>query len=219
MSFNSQAFEEKLTSAYSLVSGHYDQAVVTGSAAIVWLVLHHPDLAPSAQQHLESLGYDCETGPNDVDIISVQNTDIHEKRIGDFVSVQGPTSSKTFSSGHESFDIIKSGSCSYIELNGVNIIHPNNLIAHYEENYRESDELKLSFLLENEHLFGMPVKSFSAKAKQRRASQSIDDSCSQLDFSRPGAFRSPSKDCGCNRQLSFAVDDEAQESVSRRLFG
>jgi hypothetical protein len=228
MSFNSKAFEENLTMIYDLVSGRYEQAVVTGSAAIVWLVLHHPDLAQNAQEHFVSLGYDNKTGPNDVDIISVQNTDIYERKIGPFESIQGPIGSKTFSYGDKSFDIIKTGSCAYIDLDGINIIHPASLITHYEENYRESDELKLTFLLENEHLFGRPVNSFSAKQKQSRANNQMMgcDFASRLNFSDDEESESVSN--GTNRQLMFEFDEDinldvvkstiSASSINRKLF-
>jgi len=179
MSFNTERFNTNLIRVFDLVSSRFDEVVITGSSAIVFFILHHPSFSADANEILEYLGYDAYNGPNDIDLISISNTDIHISKIGEFVSEQSICGSKTFvSSVYENrrFDIIKMPKCKYIELNGINIIHPSALIAHYRNNYRDIDERKLAFLIENEHIFDeIDYEIFDVKHKQRRTPIDVED--------------------------------------------
>ena len=161
MSFDRIAFTEELTRVFNLVNSRFDKVVVTGSAALVFLIQNHPLFSDRAQEHLKSIGYSDKSQPNDIDIIIVQNTDFTETKIGDYVSEQSICGSKTFAADKKStynqqinFDLIKMPKCKYIDLNGINIIHPMMLLAHYRENYRDTDLCKLRFLQNYEDYFG-----------------------------------------------------------------
>jgi hypothetical protein len=182
MSCDLIAFTEKLTRVFNLVNSRFDKVVVTGSAALVFLIQHHPLFSDRAQEHLESIGYSDKSQPNDIDMIIVQNTDFTETKIGDHVSEQSICGSKTFVSDNKStyypqinFDLIKMPKCKYIELNGINIIHPMMLLAHYRENYRDTDLYKLRFLQNYEDCFGsIDSEIFEIKKRQSRFKSNFD---------------------------------------------
>lgn len=177
MSFDLIAFTEELTRVFNLVSSRFDKVVVTGSAALVFLIQHHPLFSDRVQEHLDSIGYSSysdKSKPNDIDMIIVQNTDFTETKIGDYVSEQSICVSKTFVFHNKStdkcqinFDLIKMSKCKYIELNGINIIHPMMLLTHYRENYRDTDLYKLRFLQNYEDCFeSIDSEIFKIKKRQ-----------------------------------------------------
>ena len=167
--FDQCTFKANLTRVFNLVGCKFDNVVLTGSSAIVFLILHHPCFSDRSSELLAYLGYDANNGPADYDFIVVQNTDFHSSAIGEFVSEQGICGSKTFvAPDGVAFDIIKVSRCKYIVLDGINIIHPSQLKANYTSNLRESDTQKLRFLSEYEHLFA-DIESDVFDVKPRRS--------------------------------------------------
>ena len=191
MSFDHIAFTKELTRVFNLVSSRFDKVVVTGSAALVFLIQHHKLFSDRAQEHLKSIGYsvysesDCQnisTQPNDIDMIIVQNTDFTETKIGNYFSEQSICGSKTFVSADKcqiNFDLIKMPRCKYIKLKGINIIHPMLLLDNYRENYRDNDAHKLKFLQDYvDYLKSLDSEIFEINKRQ---SSIIDDSDSDSE--------------------------------------
>lgn len=207
--FDLNTFLANMARVYYLVGNHFDNSVLTGSSALVYLILRHPCFSDRSSELLANLGYDANNGPADYDFNVVQNTDFHSSAIGDFVSEQGICGSKTFvASDGVAFDIIKVPRCKYIVLDGINIIHPSQLKANYTSNYRESDKQKLQLLSENEHLFaGIDSEVFDVKP--RRSNQVFSDVRPKFIFGPDSEFE---------KEAEAETEAEAEGKVCRSLF-
>jgi hypothetical protein len=145
---------EQIDYINNMINSYYNYTIITGSSSIVYMILCGPFniFDPEIQDTLlRSLGYDELHGPKDIDFIVVSNTDIVISTFGQYYSTQNICSSKTYtrSDNNLSFDLIKKTVCSYIDINGKNIISPKHLLNSYLEDRNESnrnDQSKITFL-------------------------------------------------------------------------
>lgn len=149
-------FKDNLKTTYDIISTKFNNIVITGSSALLCILLNNNLEIPS-----ELLK------PNDIDILVVQNTDITIKKIGSYISKQDISSSKTFSNGNNSFDIIKCSKVKYIKIDDMNIINPLSLLTMYKIDERDNDKIKIKILEKYREIFEhLECNEYNVKPKK-----------------------------------------------------
>lgn len=149
-------FNENLREIYDMVSARFDHIVITGSSALLFILFNNNiDVPPEL------------IFPNDIDFLVVQNTDITIRKIDTFVSEQDIASSKTFSDGVQSFDIIKCKKVKYINIDGVDVIDPLTLLKEYKSDNRDKDQDKIKILEKYREIFShIECREYNIKPKK-----------------------------------------------------
>lgn len=149
-------FNENLKQIYDMVSARFDHIVLTGSSALLFILFNNNIDVPSELIF-----------PNDIDFLVVQNTDITIRKINTFVSEQDIASSKTFSDGIQSFDIIKCRKAKYINIDGIDIIDPLTLLKEYKSDNRDKDQDKIKILEKYKEMFShIECREYNIKPKR-----------------------------------------------------
>ncbi len=140
---------------YNLTNEYFQNIVLTGSSALVYLVCNHPFFSNDIEQYLKELGYSETIRPKDVDILTIQRTDIVQTKIGLYHSSIDPRSHKTYihNNGSQFVDIMTCRITTYILVNNLKIIIPSKLLSWYEDEMRTNDVLKIKFLEQYNKLF------------------------------------------------------------------
>jgi hypothetical protein len=146
-----KSFVLKLQQIYKLLTNHYGgNIIITGSSAILMIILHHPLFRNNIEEYLNSLGYYKKGIPNDINFFCVKKEEIIEKSLGKYIADQEYIcKSKKFryyENDNISFDIKIIPGCNYFVLDDMKIISPDYLRREYIEYYRDSDKPKLNFL-------------------------------------------------------------------------
>ena len=140
-------------------AGVASDLIITGSTAI-WLLAQNNDQV-------------CSFVPNDFDFVEV-GTGLDAKRrcIGNFTIREGQsviTRVVTYESsdGHQTFDYVTVPSARWIEVFGLRVMHPADLLDQYETNKRDKDVGKIALLQHMVTLYAAAESHIERVAKRK----------------------------------------------------